>query len=83
MKVEDLPEGTLVADGFEDALVGVGWRVNTPIAIYDREKAIWIMAGRDGFNEQDAEEYISFNVEGAYVGEGTPIFVMFGDAETS
>jgi hypothetical protein len=75
MRVEGLPEGTLVADGWDEALLGYGWRLNTPIAIYDRAKAVQIMVERDGCSEEDADEYISFNVEGAYVGEGTPLFV--------
>lgn len=74
----ELPEGTLVADGWDDALVGVGWRLNTPIAVYDRDRIVEIMTTRDGISEEDADEYISFNIEGAYVGEGTPLMVTFG-----
>ena len=74
MKVEDVPEGTLLADGFEDALMGYGWRLSTSIAVYDRAKVMEILT-RDGATEEEADEYISFNVEGAYVGEGTPLLV--------
>jgi len=81
MKLEELPEDTLVADGFEDALVGFGWRLNTPIAIYDRDKAVQILVRE--MTEEEADEYISFNVEGAYVGEGTPLFVTFEGAENT
>jgi len=81
VRVDELPEGTLVADGFEGALVGVGWRLNTAIAVYDRAKAVQIMVERDGMDEEGADEFISFNVEGAYVGAGTPLFVTFGEGE--
>lgn len=74
MKIEDLPEGTLVADGWEDALIGYGWRLNTVIAVYDRQKIMDMLIGQ-GLDDSDADEYISFNIEGAYVGEGTPLLV--------
>lgn len=76
MRVDGLPEGTLVADGWEDALIGFGWRLNTPIAVYDRAKILELMMA-DGTSEEDADEFISFNIEGAYVGQGTPLLVTF------
>ena len=30
---------------------------------------------RDGMHEDEAEEYFEFNVTGAWVGHGTPVFV--------
>ena len=36
---------------------------------------------KDGMTEGQACEYMSFNVEGAYVGEGTPIFCDFSSFE--
>jgi hypothetical protein len=30
---------------------------------------------RDGMDEDEAEEYFEFNVTGAWVGHGTPVFV--------
>ena len=69
-------ENVLLADGFEDAFVGIGRQfVGKPIAVYDRVKCIEILVERDGMSFEEAEEYFSFNVEGAYVGEQTPMFV--------
>mgnify|MGYP000703772015 CR=1 FL=1 len=66
------PEAVLW-DGLDEAVVGIGGRVNLgPVAIYDREKCIKILAGQE-MSWEEAEEYFSFNVEGAYVGEYTPI----------
>jgi hypothetical protein len=73
----ELPEDTIIATGWGDALVGVGWRLNTPIAVYDRDKVMEMLIA-DGLDYSDADEYISFNIEGAYVGEGTPLFVSLG-----
>jgi hypothetical protein len=66
----------LTADGFEDALIGVvDGACRAPVACYDYAKCIEILMTRDGMEEEDAHEYMSFNVTGAYVGEYTPLFV--------
>ena len=66
-------EQILLADGFEDAFVGIGRQFGKPVAIYDRSKCIEILM--EDMSEDEAEEYFSFNVEGAFVGEKTPIFL--------
>jgi hypothetical protein len=45
-----------------------------PVVCYDREKVIEILM-EDGMDEEEAEEFFSFNIEGAYVGEATPMFI--------
>lgn len=65
----------LLADGFEDAILGIIERVGQPaIVIYDREKCIEILE-RD-MDHDDAVEYFDFNVSGAWVGNGTPGFLV-------
>lgn len=81
MKVDELPEGTLIADGWDDALLGYGWRLSTVIAVYDRAKILDMLMA-DGATEEEADEYISFNIEGAYVGEGTPLLVTLDEGDT-
>ena len=65
----------LFADGFEDALIGVGVIFNRSLATYDMRKCIDILMKRDGMTEEEAVEYFEFNVTGSYVGENTPVFV--------
>lgn len=65
----------LLADGFEDALIGYVEIFNKIVATYDREKCIRILMERDGMELDEAEEYFGFNVTGAYVGECTPAFL--------
>ena len=73
----DLNPEALLADGFDRALAGIGYRCGLgPIAIYDRGRCIEILM-EDGMTETQAEEFFSFNVEGAYMGEGTPLYVQF------
>jgi hypothetical protein len=66
-------ETVLLADGFEDAFVGIGRQFGKPMAIYNKQKCIEVLS--EGMSEEEAEEYFSFNVEGAYVGENTPVFL--------
>jgi hypothetical protein len=66
----------LLADGFEDAILGIVERVGQPaIVIYDREKCIEILMA-DGTDREEAEEYFEFNTSGAWVGNGTPGFLV-------
>jgi hypothetical protein len=68
----------LYADGFEDAIIGVGRQFNTEIVIYDEDKCLSILMERDGMTEEEAIEFFEFNVVGAYVGGGTPVYVRVG-----
>ena len=66
-----------LADGFEDAYIGLVRQFTEPsLAVYDRNKCIQILVDRDGMSEDEAEEYFQFNVEGAWVGENTPMFLL-------
>ena len=74
----------LKIDGFDSALVGVAsvWqkhpdggaeRIDT--LIYDGDILTTILVHESGMSAEEALEYISFNIEGAYVGNTTPIIV--------
>ena len=75
--VADNAEEILLADGFEEAFMGLASRFGfeQPVAAYDYEKCIDILVTRDGMDLEEAEEYFDFNVIGAWVGELTPIFI--------
>lgn len=72
--LSEASEDTLLADGFEDALMGIGHQAHKPLAIYDYEKCIDILMERDGMDYAQALEWMEYHVVGAYVGEYTPIF---------
>lgn len=74
--LNDIGESALLADGFEEALIGFGQRINEPLlAVYDYDKMVDVLMFRDGMTYDEAIEYIDFNVVGAWVGEQTPMFV--------
>ena len=72
----DRESSALSADGFDDAILGVVDVVNTESRIaYSVTACINILMQRDGMTYIDAMEYFSYNVEGAYMGPQTPIWV--------
>ena len=61
----------LIADGFDDAIIG--YHAGSERLIYSISKAIKILI-EEGMSEEDAMEHFYYNVEGSYVGEKTPIW---------
>ena len=72
----------LKVDGFDDAIIGVAtpWvnHSRTDVLVYDAERIRAILM-KDGMTSEEAREYIEFNIEGAYVGEATPIICWTED----
>ena len=64
---------------FEDAIIGIANSFGaSPVVAYDYEKMIEILVRQ--FEEEDdpwisAIEWFEFNIIGAYMGEGTPIYI--------
>lgn len=74
---ETNPEA-LLADGLEDALVGVTENHHHPhVAVYDADRCVEVLVARDGMTPEDAEEFLQFNTYGAFVGKDGPLFVRF------
>jgi|DEB0MinimDraft_12_1074336.scaffolds.fasta_scaffold83551_1 fucose permease len=66
----------ITADGFETAFVAVAFRYNgNDIAVYDYDLCIDVLIDRDTMSVEEAHEFMSYNVIGAYVGEQTPLFI--------
>lgn len=64
-------EQILIADGFDDAVIGI--EIPSMRLIYSVQKCIEILM-EDDMDELDAVEHFYYNVSGAYVGEQTPIW---------
>ena len=70
--IHQLNHEALTVDGFESCIIGVATRFGAkPIVAYDTDKCLSLLMTRDGMSYEEAE----FNVAGAWMGEGTPIFV--------
>jgi hypothetical protein len=67
----------LLADGFDKAFIGVGLRAGQEeIVVYDFDICVAILCERDNMDLDDAIEFMYYNVVGAWMGEGTPLFVQ-------
>lgn len=68
--LEAYPDASfMIADGFNEAVIGVcGDKL-----VYSIEKIIEKLM--EDMSEEDAWEYYSYNIEGSYVGEKTPLYV--------
>ena len=75
-EVAEINPDALMCDGFNEAIIGLGERINLgPVVAYSVEKIIDIMMQRDGMTYEDAAEYYDYNIRGAWMGEFTPIFI--------
>lgn len=63
----------LKADGFDDAVIGI--ELSSGRLVYDTDKMIYILMNDEEMTEEDALEYLDYNVINAYVGEQTPIYI--------
>lgn len=68
-------EALLFADGLDAAIIGFAWRGGVAIVAYDTQSVIDILRKRDGMTREEAEEFFDYNIQGAWIGEATPIFV--------
>jgi hypothetical protein len=72
----ELNPDALLADGLEDAFIGCTVNHHIPhVAVYDIEKCIEVLVARDGMTHEEADEFLSFNTLGAFVGENGPIYI--------
>jgi hypothetical protein len=64
-------EELLIADGFNDAIIGID--ESSMRIIYSVSKCLEILQ-EDNISYEDAFEYFTYNVSGGYVGDKTPIW---------
>lgn len=64
-------EELMFVDGFDAAIIGVD--TVTYRVVYNKEIMIEVLIA-EGMSYEDALEHFSYNIEGAYVGDKTPIY---------
>ena len=69
----------LKADGFDEAIIGQEY--NDGRYVYSIERILEILMLRDDMTMDDAMDYFSFKIAGAYVGEMTPLYIWIGDTQ--
>jgi hypothetical protein len=79
--MEQRKEEPLLIAGADKAIIGWISRCgDVPIVIYSYEKLVKHFKGQ-GMTEDEATEWISFNVIGAWMGKGTPGVLHRGGVE--
>lgn len=69
-------EGAIVFDNCNAAIIGYGGQHGMdPVLVYDYDLLVQIFI-EDGLTEQEAIEYVDYNIAGLWAGERTPI-IMF------
>ena len=69
-------EEIMLMDGFEEAFIGFSRRCGQPtLATYSFDKMLQVLVERDQMDVMEAEEYISYNCAGAWMGELTPVIL--------
>ena len=57
--LQSIGESVLLADGFDEAMIGVSQRMNEPLlAVYSYDKMIDVLIERDGLDWEEATEYL-------------------------
>lgn len=79
--MENSQDQTMLATGFEEAIIGLDTSGDVFRVVYDIDAIISILMDRDEMTEEDANEHFSYNIQGSYVGEGTPLYVYGGGQE--
>lgn len=72
----------LLADGWDEQILGTAYSPGHEIrVVYDGDAIVRVLMERDGMTFEEADEFFSFNIEGAWVGERTPIYVRRLESE--
>jgi hypothetical protein len=78
--LEEVNEGALFIDDLDSAIVGVGCQyTKNAVIVYSEERILEALVFEQGMTYEDAQEYYSFNIAGAWVGENTPIIMKTVD----
>ena len=79
--MKDSKDQTMFANEFDEAIIGLDTSAEIFRVVYDIDKIIEILMERDEMTEEAALEHFSYNIQGSYVGKGTPIYVNGGGHE--
>ena len=70
--IQEMNPEAMLADGFDECVMGYD---KDGRVIYSVEEIIGTLMSRDGMTHEEAIEFYGFNIECAYVGEFTPIYM--------
>lgn len=60
---------------YDRAIAGIAERINLSVVAYDRQQVIKVLMEDSGMDHDEACEFYEFNIAGAWLGEGTPVYL--------
>jgi len=73
----DLNPEAIWYDGLEDAIVGIGCQYSkNAVVVYEEGRIIFTLMSEQEMEFEEAWEYYSFNIQGMWVGDNTPIIMV-------
>jgi len=73
--IDEFAEGAVVFDGCDEAIVGYASRINfEPVVVYSYNLLVQVFI-KQGMTEDEAIEWVDYNVVGSWVGERTPLIL--------
>lgn len=75
--LEELNPEALFMDGLDSAIVGIGCQYSkNTVVVYNEDLIISVLISEMEMEYEEAWEYYSFNIAGAWVGDSTPIIMV-------
>ena len=75
--LQELNPEALFMDGLDDAILGIGNQYSKPpVVVYDESRILNVLMDEQGMSHDEAWEWYSFNIAGAWIGENTPIIMV-------
>jgi hypothetical protein len=79
---EDYPDLlVLEPDYFDAAIIGLAQRIGMDVICYDKEKVLELLCVKEEMTYEDAIEHFEYNIIGSWVGDTTPVFLSYTQAE--
>ena len=62
---------------FEEAKLGIMRRAGQDsVTVYDYDRCVAVLMRKEGWTDEEAEEWMEYNVLGVWLGDETPAFVV-------
>ena len=78
----DAPEGVIVLDGLNEAVIGQTTKDGEWVLVYSADKIVDILMKRDGMDQDEAVEFYDYNIGCLYAGPRTPVLMWERYEET-
>lgn len=81
--IDENDEAAVFATGLDDAVIGLTRDIKTGTyrVVYDSARVVQYLMNDQNMDYDEAIEYLEHNVVGAYVGDGTPVWMFLPEGD--